>query len=103
MSASGVNRSACVVVRPPARRRVGRDQGRLERLELAVGPVAIPVPGPLRAPIRDGRSTGPRPRGDERAGRSPIDRAACRAAVAARFTVDRMADRYLALCRTLVG
>src|SRR6185437_5912886 len=26
-----------------------------------------------------------------------IDRAACRAAVAARFTVDRMADRYLAL------
>jgi glycosyltransferase involved in cell wall biosynthesis len=32
-----------------------------------------------------------------------IDRAACRAAVAARFTVDRMADRYLALYRTLLG
>jgi glycosyltransferase involved in cell wall biosynthesis len=32
-----------------------------------------------------------------------IDRAACRAAVAARFTVDRMADRYLDLYRTLVG
>ncbi len=31
-----------------------------------------------------------------------IDRAACRAAVAARFTVDRMADRYLALYRTLL-
>jgi glycosyltransferase involved in cell wall biosynthesis len=32
-----------------------------------------------------------------------IDRAACRAAVAARFTVDRMADEYLELYRTLVG
>ena len=32
-----------------------------------------------------------------------IDRAACRAAVAARFTVDLMADRYLALYRTLIG
>lgn len=32
-----------------------------------------------------------------------IDRAACRAAVAARFTVDHMAHRYLALYRTLVG
>jgi glycosyltransferase involved in cell wall biosynthesis len=32
-----------------------------------------------------------------------IDRVACRAAVAARFTVDRMADRYLALYRTLLG
>jgi len=32
-----------------------------------------------------------------------IDRAACRAAVAARFTVDHMADRYLALYRTLIG
>ena len=32
-----------------------------------------------------------------------IDRAACRAAVAARFTVDRMADRYLSLYRTLLG
>jgi glycosyltransferase involved in cell wall biosynthesis len=32
-----------------------------------------------------------------------IDRAACRAAVAARFTVDRMADRYLALYRSLLG
>ena len=32
-----------------------------------------------------------------------IDRAACRAAVAARFTVDRMADRYLALYRALLG
>lgn len=32
-----------------------------------------------------------------------IDRAACRAAVAARFTVDHMADRYLALYRTLLG
>jgi glycosyltransferase involved in cell wall biosynthesis len=32
-----------------------------------------------------------------------IDRAACRAAVAARFTVDRMADRYLALYRALIG
>ncbi len=32
-----------------------------------------------------------------------IDRAACRAAVAARFTVDRMADRYLNLYRSLLG
>ena len=32
-----------------------------------------------------------------------IDRAACRAAVAARFTVDRMADRYIALYRTILG
>ena len=32
-----------------------------------------------------------------------INRAACRAAVAARFSVDHMADRYLALYRTLVG
>jgi glycosyltransferase involved in cell wall biosynthesis len=32
-----------------------------------------------------------------------IDRAACRAAVAARFTVDIMADRYLDLYRSIVG
>jgi glycosyltransferase involved in cell wall biosynthesis len=32
-----------------------------------------------------------------------IDRSACRSAVSARFTVDRMADRYLNLYRTLVG
>jgi glycosyltransferase involved in cell wall biosynthesis len=32
-----------------------------------------------------------------------IDRAACRAAVAARFTVERMADDYLALYRRLIG
>ena len=32
-----------------------------------------------------------------------IDRAACRAAVAARFTVDRMADRYLDLYRSILG
>ena len=32
-----------------------------------------------------------------------IDRAACRAAVSARFTVDRMADRYLELYRSLLG
>lgn len=32
-----------------------------------------------------------------------IDRAACRAAVAARFTVDRMADKYLELYRSLLG
>jgi len=32
-----------------------------------------------------------------------IDRAACRASVAARFTVERMADRYMALYRSLVG
>ena len=32
-----------------------------------------------------------------------IDRAACRAAVAARFSVDRMADRYLDLYRSLTG
>jgi len=31
-----------------------------------------------------------------------IDRAACRAAVAARFTVEQMADRYLALYRTVL-
>jgi glycosyltransferase involved in cell wall biosynthesis len=30
-----------------------------------------------------------------------IDRAACRAAVSVRFTVDRMADRYLKLYRLL--
>ena len=32
-----------------------------------------------------------------------IDRAACRAAVAARFTVDLMADRYLELYRSILG
>ena len=32
-----------------------------------------------------------------------IDRAACRAAVSARFTVDRMADRYCDLYRSLLG
>lgn len=32
-----------------------------------------------------------------------IDRAACRASVAARFTVERMADRYLNLYRSLLG
>lgn len=32
-----------------------------------------------------------------------IDRAACRAAVSARFTVDRMADRYLELYRVILG
>lgn len=32
-----------------------------------------------------------------------IDRAACRASVEARFTVDRMADRYLALYREILG
>jgi len=32
-----------------------------------------------------------------------IDRAACRAAVSARFTVDHMADRYLALYRSILG
>jgi glycosyltransferase involved in cell wall biosynthesis len=32
-----------------------------------------------------------------------IDRAACRAAVSARFTVDRMADRYLDLYRSLLS
>jgi hypothetical protein len=32
-----------------------------------------------------------------------IDRMACRAAVSARFTVDRMADRYLSLYRSLLG
>ena len=32
-----------------------------------------------------------------------IDRAACRAAVSKRFTVDRMADRYLDLYRSLLG
>ena len=32
-----------------------------------------------------------------------IDRAACRAAVSARFTVDLMADRYLNLYRSILG
>ena len=32
-----------------------------------------------------------------------IDRAACRAAVSERFSVDRMADRYLDLYRSLLG
>jgi glycosyltransferase involved in cell wall biosynthesis len=32
-----------------------------------------------------------------------IDRAACRAAVSARFTVDLMADKYLRLYRSIVG
>ena len=32
-----------------------------------------------------------------------IDRAACRARVAERFSVDRMADRYVALYRTILG
>jgi glycosyltransferase involved in cell wall biosynthesis len=32
-----------------------------------------------------------------------IDRAACRAAVSARFTVERMADRYLDLYRSILG
>ena len=32
-----------------------------------------------------------------------IDRTACRAAVSARFTVDRMADRYLDLYRSILG
>ena len=32
-----------------------------------------------------------------------LDRGACRRAVAARFTVDRMADRYLALYRDILG
>ena len=32
-----------------------------------------------------------------------IDRAACRAAVVERFTVERMADRYLALYRSILG
>ena len=32
-----------------------------------------------------------------------IDRAACRRAVAERFSLDRMADRYLALYRTILG
>ncbi len=32
-----------------------------------------------------------------------IDRAACRASVAARFTVDHMVDRYLSLYRSLLG
>lgn len=32
-----------------------------------------------------------------------IDRAACRAAVAARFSIDRMADRYIELYRRLLG
>jgi glycosyltransferase involved in cell wall biosynthesis len=34
---------------------------------------------------------------------SEIDRAACRAAVAARFTVERMADAYIALYRDILG
>jgi glycosyltransferase involved in cell wall biosynthesis len=32
-----------------------------------------------------------------------IDRAACRAAVSGRFTVDCMADRYLDLYRSMLG
>jgi glycosyltransferase involved in cell wall biosynthesis len=32
-----------------------------------------------------------------------IDRAVCRAAVSARFTVDLMADRYLSLYRSILG
>ena len=32
-----------------------------------------------------------------------IDRTACRAAVSARFTVDRMANQYLDLYRSLLG
>jgi glycosyltransferase involved in cell wall biosynthesis len=32
-----------------------------------------------------------------------IDRAACRRAVAARFSIDRMADRYIALYREIIG
>jgi glycosyltransferase involved in cell wall biosynthesis len=32
-----------------------------------------------------------------------IDRAACRAAVAARFTVDHMVERYLSLYRDLIA
>ena len=32
-----------------------------------------------------------------------IDRAACRAAVAARFTIERMADRYIDLYRRIIG
>jgi glycosyltransferase involved in cell wall biosynthesis len=32
-----------------------------------------------------------------------IDRTACRSAVSTRFTVDRMADRYLDLYRSLLG
>ena len=32
-----------------------------------------------------------------------IDRAACRAAVSSRFTVDLMADRYLSLYRSILG
>jgi glycosyltransferase involved in cell wall biosynthesis len=32
-----------------------------------------------------------------------IDRAACRAAVAERFSVERMADRYIALYKTIIG
>ncbi len=34
---------------------------------------------------------------------SEIDRAACRAAVAERFSVERMADRYIALYETIIG
>jgi glycosyltransferase involved in cell wall biosynthesis len=32
-----------------------------------------------------------------------IDRAACRAAISARFTIDIMADRYLDLYRSILG
>ena len=32
-----------------------------------------------------------------------IDRAACRRAVAARFSVDRMADAYVTLYRSILG
>ncbi len=32
-----------------------------------------------------------------------IDRSSCRAAVSARFTVDRMADQYLNLYRSIIG
>ena len=68
-SASAVNRSACAGGRPPVRRRpAGRDQDRLERPRLAVGPAAIPIPDPLRAPASGARSTGRRPRGMIHAG-----------------------------------
>lgn len=40
---------------------------------------------------------------DEAIGRiGEIDRASCRAAVKARFTVDQMADRYVSLYRSLL-
>jgi glycosyltransferase involved in cell wall biosynthesis len=32
-----------------------------------------------------------------------IDRTACRSAASKRFTVDRMADQYLALYRSILG